>query len=63
MAWPVRTGLPTAHNEAEKLEAILQKYAGVQALILTPDQLEKIADLLACLANFLRDVPSHEPLP
>lgn len=61
MAWPYRTGLPTTHLLAKKIQGILVKYSEVQAGILTPDQLTKIANLLACIADFLSDVPSHDP--
>lgn len=59
--WPVRTGLPSSKKDAEKLKNRLQKYQEVQALILTPDQLEKVVELINCLLAFLSDVPSHEP--
>lgn len=62
MAWPYRTGLPTANQSARELQRVLVKYADVQAGILNPDQLEKIAALLLCLSEFLADVPAHEPI-
>jgi len=61
MAWPYRTGLPTMNKLAKVIQRLGVKYAEVQAGILSPDQLTKIANLLECIADFLSDVPSHDP--
>lgn len=61
MTWPVRTGLTSMHDAAEKIAELELKFRSVQAGILSPDQLTKIANLIQCIADFLADVPSHEP--
>lgn len=63
MAWPRRTGLPTAHLHARLLRAILLKYRELTATLLSAPELADLDALIECCDNFIQNVPSHEPIP
>lgn len=59
MPAPKRLGLVTVHIYCEKLKKIITKYEEEQAEWLTPEQYQKILDLLQCVKDVLMDVPQY----
>jgi hypothetical protein len=59
MPVPTRLGLVTMHTLAKVIQRVATKYALVQEQWLTPEQFQKVVDLLQCIATFLSDVPEY----
>lgn len=59
MPVPKRLGLVTGHILANKLKTLLQKYQEEQEEHLTPEEFEKVVELIQCLLNFLTGVPKY----
>lgn len=59
MSVPKRLGLVTGHILANKLKTLLQKYQEEQEQYLTPEEFEKVVELIQCLLNFLTGVPKY----
>lgn len=59
MPVPTRLGLVTGHYLANKLKTLLQKYQEEQQQYLTPEEFQKVLDLIQCLIDFLQDVPKY----
>lgn len=59
MAVPKRLGLVTGHLLANKLKTLLQKYQEEQEEHLTPEEFERVVELIQCLLNFLTGVPKY----
>lgn len=59
MPVPTRLGLVTMHTLAKKIQTIATKYQEQQEQWLTPEQFQKVVNLLQCIADFLQDVPEY----
>lgn len=59
MPVPKRLGLVTSHLLATKLRNLLNKYLTKLEEWLTSDEFAKVVALIACLTDFLEDVPQY----
>lgn len=63
MTVPKRLGLVTAHLLANKLRNLLNKYLPKLLEWLTSEDYAKVVALLACLADFIDEVPKYPDDP